>query len=530
MGNELQPEQPLPLALLMARNGFQVNSSQPLGRQSAGASFLEAYLRFSGNRLHRLAVPNKKEAKWFHNQAQSLNPDCQTEAVRISNWGDVGKASGAFHIPDPMLDQWAWRRMPWGDGAFSLIGLVHTLCSEKVQRSLGQFSSSPVRHWDALICTSRAAQKAVTGFLDRQEMWIRKRHEGFRFERPLLPVIPLGIHAEDWTPPKPQRDNRKQARQKLGIRMDAEIVLMAGRLDLLTKMQPAPMLRALAELEQNEHPNLELLIYGEAPNPEMQELWREGSKKVAPNLKIHWIPGRQTHLATTVRWAADVFISLSDNPQETFGITPLEAMAAGLPCVVSDWDGYRDTVVQPGESEPATGIRIPTRLIEGLGKEQAHGLLHETVDYSQAVGEVAQGIAVDLIQFKKALSKLLSNPALRINMGDAGQRRVLQHYAWPIVIEQWRELVNELQARREHAKQTGATTPPQLPPWLPDTSVGFGCFASEVIPAHWSPQEPDKVEESIRLNNPFQSWDKSLLKSSSARRRGWWLKEGLIQL
>jgi len=25
---------------------------------------------------------------------------------------------------------------------------------------------------------------------------------------------------------------------------------------------------------------------------------------------------------------------------ETFGLTPIEAMAAGLPCLVSDWDGY----------------------------------------------------------------------------------------------------------------------------------------------------------------------------------------------
>ena len=42
--------------------------------------------------------------------------------------------------------------------------------------------------------------------------------------------------------------------------------------------------------------------------------------------------------------AADVFISLADNAQEAFGLTPLEAMAASLPCIVSDWNGYRDTV------------------------------------------------------------------------------------------------------------------------------------------------------------------------------------------
>jgi len=37
--------------------------------------------------------------------------------------------------------------------------------------------------------------------------------------------------------------------------------------------------------------------------------------------------------------AAGVFIALSDKIQETLGLTPLEAMAEGLPVIVSDWDG-----------------------------------------------------------------------------------------------------------------------------------------------------------------------------------------------
>ena len=53
--------------------------------------------------------------------------------------------------------------------------------------------------------------------------------------------------------------------------------------------------------------------------------------------------------------SSDIFISLSDNFQETFGITPLEGMASGLPVVVSDWDGYRDTV-----RDQIDGFTIPT--------------------------------------------------------------------------------------------------------------------------------------------------------------------------
>ena len=42
--------------------------------------------------------------------------------------------------------------------------------------------------------------------------------------------------------------------------------------------------------------------------------------------------------------AADLALSLVDNTQETFGLAVAEAMAAGLPVVASDWNGYRDLI------------------------------------------------------------------------------------------------------------------------------------------------------------------------------------------
>lgn len=53
--------------------------------------------------------------------------------------------------------------------------------------------------------------------------------------------------------------------------------------------------------------------------------------------------------------ASDVFCSLVDNYQETFGLTLLEAMSHGLPVIASDFNGYRE-LVQPG----ITGFLVPT--------------------------------------------------------------------------------------------------------------------------------------------------------------------------
>ena len=72
----------------------------------------------------------------------------------------------------------------------------------------------------------------------------------------------------------------------------------------------------------------------------------------------------------TVYASADIFVSLADNPQETFGLAPLEAMATGLPVVLSDWNGYRD-LVEHGHS----GYLIPTSLGRYRCIDYSNGLL-----------------------------------------------------------------------------------------------------------------------------------------------------------
>ena len=60
-------------------------------------------------------------------------------------------------------------------------------------------------------------------------------------------------------------------------------------------------------------------------------------------------------------------------------------------------------------------------------------------------------------------------------------------------------------------------------------SVAFGNFASEILPASWDPVAPPTQLEAERHSNAFQGWDDTLLKQTDARRKGWWLKQGLVQ-
>ena len=529
MQSNILEKSPFPLTLMMSKDGFLNDTNKPIGRRSAGSSFLDAYLKFSGNNIHSLVVPTPDVSEWFEEKALAINSNASIRSIGMRNWGLAAKKTGTLHFPDPYLERWAWRRMLYGDGSISLLGIMHTLSGNSIQKAMSEFSSAPIRPWDALICTSRAGKKVVEGFLERQEDYLRWRHRARHFERPQLPIIPLGIDPSLWTTEEQPKSRKQRCRKELALPEQSQLVLIAGRLDFLTKFQPDPLLRVLECLRNSSHPTVELVIYGEALDDEQLNQWKRGATQLAPSVPIHWFAGKNHNISAPLRWASDIFISLADNPQETFGITPLEAMASGLPCLVSDWDGYRDTVVQAGESDEPTGIRVPTRMVQGLGTLESIACVNGVLGDRPAIGLLSQGIAVDQDCLKKSLIQLLNDEPLRTALGEAGQRRVHRLYDWKVVIEQWRELIQSLTERREQAQRAGLTLKPQLPPCRPSISTAFGCFATEVLDRDWDPPAPPPDVEADRLNNPFQDWDQKLLKTEGPRRRGWWLKQGLVK-
>lgn len=520
-----------PISLLITHDSHVVDANNPIGRHVANSSFLKAYLGHQNYEKYYIACTTPEVGEKFHKLACSINPIVKTISSPLAHWGDIARMTGCFHFPDPALNQWSWSRMPWGDGEFSLIGIVHTLSTKPIQEALGQYLISPIRRWDALICTSSAARISVIKFLERQERWLYECNSSIRFEYPQLPIIPLGIEPQDWVPARSKIIEQKAARDILGLSQESVYILIAGRLDFLTKFKPEPLLRCLSELKQKRFHNLALLVYGESPNSDMERRWHEGALQIAPDLPIKWVEGKKSQLAAQIRWASDIFVSLSDNTQETFGITPLEAMASELPCIVSDWDGYKDTVVTPRESIHPTGFRVPTLMVQHLGKDEAKFVLSRAMTDDIAMGRISQGISVDVEYLKSCLIELLESSALRKEMGVNGRCRVEQHFAWNGIINQWSDLVARLNSIRAYGVKKGLNRSPQLPHWFPDYCTSFGNYASKVIPDSWRPELPSQEKQYDYISNPFNDWDIKLLEEQgSARHRGWCLKQGLISL
>jgi hypothetical protein len=161
--------------------------------------------------------------------------------------------------------------------------------------------------------------------------------------------------------------------------------------------------------------------------------------------------GRKPDVRQGVWHAADIFTSLVDNIQETFGLTPIEAMAAGLPVVVSDYDGYRDSV-----RHGIDGYRIPTvQPAAGDGIDLIDSHADVMTSYRDYVSQASAMIGIDMAEAVQAYIRLAGDPELRANMGKHGQERAKKDYDWASLIPQYIDLFDELAIIRQSALQNG---------------------------------------------------------------------------
>jgi glycosyltransferase involved in cell wall biosynthesis len=103
---------------------------------------------------------------------------------------------------------------------------------------------------------------------------------------------------------------------------------------------------------------------------------------------------------------------------EPFGIVPLESMACGVPVVTSAVGGMLDTVV-----DNVTGRHVPPK---------------------------------DPGKCANAINPILWDRHLRSTLGDAGRRRVCEHYSWDRVAEGMADIYQSLAANRRttsHAQE-----------------------------------------------------------------------------
>lgn len=441
-----------------------------MGRHAAGEGFLQGLIRHGAPGELALWNYTGLSGETF---ARAAGDICGAQrAIRSIDRHDRRALSevGLVSIPTPVLAKHAWNRRNLGDAAYSLCGVTHTTVS--VLDSLAELCLAPVQPWDAVVVTSRSVRASLEVMFDTMRTHLAERFGASRMPLPQFPVIPLGVDPSRF---ETSAQARREWRDRLGIEEDDVVALYVGRFNHTSKMSPTVMAAALERAARATDKRVHWVLSGWAA--ESQDLvFKQSILAQTLSLQVHFVDGRPPATRSSIWSVADLFISLSDNVQETFGLTPVEAMAAGLPSVISDWDGYRDTV-----RDGVDGFRIRTVMPSpGLGRDLALNFAQGWLTYEAYVASVSQFTAIDPDAATRALKTLIDSPDLRARMGAAARARARAVFDWKHIIPQYESLWSELNARRQtdapsvQRSRNGAENP-----WRPDPFRMYAGYASE---------------------------------------------------
>lgn len=438
-------------AIYYQSEAYSTGGQKLMGRQAAGESLLRGLAAYSSITEMWAYVERPEDGRSF--AAVVGRP---VKLIGKENAAALAQA-GVLYFPGPNLGQLAWQRALFGHGDWSLCGITHTTSSARAMDGIADLLTAPVQPWDALICTSIAVKDNVEKVLQAQADYLQARLGICKLVLPQLPVIPLGIHTEDF---RCTGEQRAAARAAIDADERTLVVLFMGRLSFHAKAHPLAMYQALekAVCQLPQDSKVVLVECGWFAHESIATAFDEAAGTACPRVRVMRLDGRKPE-ERQIAWAcADVFCSLSDNIQETFGIVPIEAMAAGLPVVVADWDGYRDTV-----RDGVDGFRIPTLMPPaGLGADLAARHALGIDSYDLYCGYASSLVAVDVEAASQAFVRLFNSPELRREMGAAGRQRAGELYDWRVIIPRYEALWQELDGLR---KAQAPQLAPLAVPW-----------------------------------------------------------------
>ncbi|WP_269624703.1 glycosyltransferase family 4 protein [Prochlorococcus marinus] len=442
-----------PAALILPGDAFDTERYQLMGRRVAGKEFAKGIVNnlYQGEELDIL-VNSVKEKEYLNTilnpyliKNTSLNIHTKISKFNLNEIENI-------HIPGPDLEKWSAIRANYSPNKFSITGIIHTLCSNKVINGFKEYIFGGLESWDALVCTSSCGREVVNRTIDFfHESFERKYNIKLtKKKRPELYTIPLAVNDITYDISLTRKEKRLKARNKLGISKDAIVILFLGRLSFHGKAHPLAIYRSISKLSTEiKDKQIVLLECGTFANETIEKLYNSLIFSFR-NLTIKRVGGieQATEEAKIDSLnAANIFISLSDNIQETFGLTVIEAMAAELPCIVSDWNGYKDLV-----KENETGYLIPTKYAVGSKEAINHIELDykiEKINFDYMIGLKSMKTVIDENALNDKLKFLIDNKEIRENMGYKSKQRWKELFSWQVVSHQYRKLWLNLKERRD---------------------------------------------------------------------------------
>lgn len=363
-----------------------------MGRHVANRSFIEALFKYKGE--HKVTV---------------LNPD----EINIPEFLSK-EPLDVLHYPGPDLYR-ALSLKTYNPKPMAVTGITHTLGHAPYLEWFCMNLIFGTTESDALICTSYAAQAAIKKISNNSI-------EGLRLYRLMentinLPIIPLGVDSSSYFK-APKED-------------DVIRLLYLGRFCKYTKVDLFPLLEMVKEVMSKTDKKVELILAGADSANYAKEVH---AKSCELSLEMQIVTNISGEYKRDLLSKCDIFLAPSNNTQETFGLSLLEAMASGLPIVAYDWSGYRD-IVQEG----VTGFLIPTTL-----KPKGEILPFQYDAFNQK--QFSNCVEVDKEEFIKKTLWLIESKEVRENMAIQSLLQI-KHFDWAVIIPKYIKLWQDLSSK-----------------------------------------------------------------------------------
>ena len=423
-------------------DGFNIKGEKLMGRQAAGWSFLKSII--SSKRYKRLGIYLRDAS-----QQELLRSDIKSLLINKSNNIELesipydqpflSENYGGIQLPGPDLKEYSKHRSFFGHHKYSLVGLTHTTASHNIMSAFSSICTEAIMPWDSIICTSESVLNTLNKILDDRNEFLSFTYKKKINFKPKFPVIPLGINYDEFNY---DDDFKKTSRDKLNIKENDIVVVFVGRLSFHAKAHNLPMYIALEKCAKKlkKDQKIHLIQTGWFANDFIENTFKSEALKVCPSVNCVFLDGRIQENKNITLASGNIFMSLSDNIQETFGLTPLEGMAAGLPVIVSDWNGYRSTVRNNLDGFTVKSLSLPGGYGEGL----AFDYMMQNITYDRYIGNAVQKIALDVKDCINKLEVLLFDREKRLKMGNNGKKRARDIFSWDNILPQYEDLYKEL--------------------------------------------------------------------------------------
>jgi glycosyltransferase involved in cell wall biosynthesis len=352
------------------------------------------------------------------------------------------------YCPDlEWLSRHRYVRDRYAQGAWPIVADTHSLSHHALWRELRPLASAHYVPFDSIVCRSPSTAETLRRGFD----WLAGLDAGGRGVPCRLDELPHGLDTELFSlAPTDALDagSAVRARRAVGFPERGQIALYFGRITPYSKADLLPLLEAFARASAR--PDDYLALIGQEFPPGYIARLREVGDAIGLGERLIVSENAQPALRTLYFAAADLFVFPGDSTIDTFGVTVIEAMASGLPVIVSEWDGLRHHV-RDGEN----GRLVPTYWMPATQRIEAFAPV-STRWSAQLL--LAQSTWVDVDALADALRELLDEPATRRRRGDAARRIAEETYAWPRVMARWLSLWDTLEdaARYDGAQDAAA--------------------------------------------------------------------------